>query len=303
MVSIQTADHAVVSAKKSADESVQHAAQSGLGYDLLLCLHRVSNLNSFSLRLLIVFLISCGFSADNAALAAPSATGWLLSQKHTANGRQLVYVFPEKLRVENVKMGYTLVADAPSGKVWIFNDQRRIMCCVPWDKFEHSFSKMMEIGGENISKLKWAKAKDPKNTVSSGLKTHCFKATDEKLYFKGGGGGFVSGGSRMVKVDYTIYVAEKITTSPKLLKVLAEMQTSPVLDGVPLREESFFNDYRKQRVFLETQEAKQIPDDKKLWDIPKYRQVRTVTEVTNMTDQTFIEDILGKPDANRGIGP
>lgn len=118
-------------------------------------------------------------------------------------------------------------------------------------------------------------------------------AVDEKLYFGGGGGGFISGPARKVLVDYTIYTASKIVTAPKLLKVLAEMQTTPVLSGVPLQQMSLY-DKKRERIFLNTREAKQISEDKKLWVIPKYKQVSTLAQVTSLTDSGVLEDMMGK---------
>ncbi len=253
-------------------------------------------MNSFRLRLLFVFLTGCSITAGVCGTATPPvSTGWLLTQKHNANGNQRVYVFPQHLRVENLDLGHTVIADAQTGKVWIFNDTRKISCCVNWDKFEHSFSKFMSVGGENLAKLKWTRTKDPKNTVLAGLPTNCFKAFDEKLYFKGGGGGFVAGGSRMINVEHTLFLASKIKTSPKLIKVFSEIQTGPTLDGIPLKQTSFFAQHNKLKTFLDTLTAKEISNDKKFWTIPKYKEVPTIADVANVTDKGFIEDLIGKP--------
>ncbi len=253
-------------------------------------------MNSLRLPFLIVLLIGCAITAGvSAAANPPVSTGWRLTQKHSANGRQNIYVFPERLRVENVDLGYCLIADAQTGKVWVFNDSRKISCSVNWDKFEHSFAKFMSVGGENIAKLKWSRAKDPKKTAIFGLATHCFKAHDDKLYFRGGGGGFVSGGSRVINVEHTMYLADKIKTSPKLIKVFSEMQTVPVLDAVPLKETSFYAEHNKLKTYLDTLAVKEIGDDKKLWTLPKYQQMPKVADVVNVTDKGFLEDIMGKP--------
>lgn len=231
----------------------------------------------------------------SAAANPPVSKGWLLTQRHSANGIQQIYIFPQRLRVENKDLGNCLIADAQSGKVWVFNDTRKIICCVNWDQFQHTFSKMMSVSGESIAKLKWSKAKDQKKIVLAGLATNCYKAYDEKLYFKGGRAGYVSGDSRMIDVEHTMYVASKIRISPKLLKVLSEMQTAPALDGVPLKQSSFFTQHKKLRVFLDTLAAKEIGDDKKFWTVPKYKQMPTVADVANVTDRSFLEDIIGKP--------
>lgn len=253
-------------------------------------------MKSLSSLLLIVFIADCGICAQQTAVAAPaSVKGWLLTQRHSANGIQKIYVFPERLRVENRDLGHNLIADAKTGKVWVFNDTRKISCCVNWDRFQHSFSKMMSVGGEDISKLKWTRAKDPKKTVVAGLATNCYKAYDEKLYFKKGTGGFVAGSSRMIDVEYTLYVASKIKTSPRLVKVFSEMQTAPTLDGLPLKQTSLFTQHNKLRGFLDTLAAKEISDDKKFWAVPKYKQVPTVADVANVTDRGFLEDVMGKP--------
>ena len=220
--------------------------------------------------------------------------GWMLKQKHGANGEQVIYVFPQHLRIENTQLGLTIVGDAQTGKVWLFNDRRKLSCCVNWDKFEHSFAKIMQMGGESLPHLNWSKAKNSKGPTIAGLPTTKYVTTDEKLYFGGGGGGFISGGGKKVIIDYTIFVANKIETSPKLLKVLSEMQTTPTLKGVPLQEISFYNDNKKERIFLRTLSAKQIPDDKKLWNIPKYKQVATQNDVASVTDTGFLEDMVGK---------
>lgn len=255
---------------------------------------KVQKLISLRLPLLTISLIIGGFSAPRVESApAQISSGWLLRQTHSANGEQRVYVFPEHLRIENLHLGTTVVADARTGKAWVFNDQRKVCCCVNWDKFEHSFAKIMQLGGESLPHLKWTQVKDKKNTVIAGLPTNKFMAVDEKLYFGGGGGGFISGAGKMVLIDYTIYTASKIVTSPKLLKVLADMQTTPVLSGVPLQQMSLY-DKKRERIFLNTREAKQIPEDKKLWLIPKYKQVSTLAQVNSLTDSGLLEDMMGK---------
>jgi len=257
---------------------------------------KVQELNSFRLPLFIVSLIVCSVSAPRAESApAQASSGWLLAQRHKANGDQLVYVFPEKLRVENTSAGNTLIADANTGNVWIFSDAKKVICTLPWDKYEHSFSQIMQIGGENLTKFKWGPAKDPNKTVIASQTTKCYKAMEDKLLFKGGGVGFVSGGTKRVFATYTLYTSDKIRIAPKLVKVLSQLQTLPTMDGVPLREESRFSDSMKVRAYLNTTSTKQIPDDKKYWQIPKYRQVARVSDVTSVTDTVFIEDLLGKP--------
>lgn len=266
-----------------------------MSYDLLYA-SQVNKLTNFRPPLLIALLLFCGGSTTRVeSTPAQVSSGWLLVQRHKANGDQLVYVFPEKLRVENTSAGNTLIADANTGKVWIFSDSRKVICSVPWDKYEHSFSQIMQMGGENLTKFKWAPAKDPNKTVIATQTTKCYKAMEDKLLFKGGGGGFVSGGTKRVFVTYTLYTSDKIRIAPKLVKVLSQLQTVPTLDGVPLREESRFSDSLKVRAYLNTVSTKQISDDKKYWQIPKYRQVARVSDVTSMTDTVFIEDLLGKP--------
>lgn len=262
----------------------------------MLYVSQVNKLTNFRPPLLIALLLFCGSSTTRVeSNPAQVSSGWLLVQRHKANGEQLVYVFPEKLRVENTSAGNTLIADGNTGKVWIFSDSRKVICCVPWDKYEHSFSQIMQMGGENLTKFKWGPAKDPNKTVVAHQTTKCYKAMEDKLLFKGGGGGFVSGGTKRVFATYTLYISDKIRIAPKLVKVLSQLQTVPTLDGVPLREESRFSDSLKVRTYLNTISAKQIPDDKKYWQIPKYRQVARVSDVTSMTDTVFIEDLLGKP--------
>lgn len=251
-----------------------------------------------SLRLAPTLFLCVITTTLNSAFAATTqeSKGWLLKQQHTANGQQNVYVFPEHLRIENVDIGHTVIADAKSGKVWLFSDERKVQCCVNWDKFEHTFSKIMQIGGENISKMQWTKAKDSKGPLTAGLETTKYVSSEEKLYFGGGrSGGFISGGGRKIKVDCTLYIADKIKTSPRLIKVFAEMQTTPILGGIPLQEMSFYHSRNKEKVYLKTLSAKQISDDPKLWAIPKYKLVDKPQQVTSVTDSDLIEDMIGKP--------
>lgn len=250
-------------------------------------------MNGFCRFFLPAFLITSLISTPADAATKASLKGWMLEQKHAANGHQIIYVFPEKLRVENTDIGNTLIADEQSGKVWVFSDRRKLACCVDWNRFEHSFSKMMQVGGENTSKLSWKLSKEPEKTVVAGLATRAYKASDEKLYFKGGGGGFMSGGSKHVKVSYTSYIAETIPISPRNCKVLAEMQTMAVLGGVPLR--GTLHREGRVRTDLDTISAKQVPNDNKLWAVPKYKLAASVGDVTNVTDEGFIQDLLGKP--------
>lgn len=244
--------------------------------------------------LTVSLIISVCASPAIAATAEANPKGWLLNQKHSANGEQKIYVFPQRLRIENTQLGLTIVGDAQTGKVWLFNDRRKLSCCVNWDKFEHNFAQIMQMGGESLPHFKWVKAKNSKGPTVAGLTTTTFISSDEKLYFGGGGGGFIAGGGKKIRVDYTIYIAEKIQTSPRMLKVLAEMQTAPNLGGVPLQEISHYSDNNKERIFLRTRSAEQIPDDKKLWEIPKYKQVATQNDVASVTDAGFLEDMVGK---------
>lgn len=247
---------------------------------------------SFSTAALLIISAFC--LCENAGIAAPTLSGWVLKQKHSANGEQVIYIFPQRLRIENLQLGLTIVGDAQTGKVWLFNNNRKLSCCVNWDKFEHNFAKIMQMGGESLPHFKWTKAKDPKGPVVAGLATTRFVSSDEKLYFGGGGGGFISGGGKKIRVDYTIYAADKIQTSPRMHKVLAEMQTTPNLGSVPLEEISHYSDNNKNRTFLRTLSAKQIPDEKKLWEIPNYKQVATQNDVASVTDAGFLEDMVGK---------
>jgi hypothetical protein len=242
----------------------------------------------------VALIISVYAPSSIAATTDANPKGWLLNQKHTANGEQTIYVFPQRLRIENKHLGLTIVGDAQTGKVWLFNDNRKLSCCVNWNKFEHNFAKIMQMGGESLPHFKWVKPKDPKGPTVAGLTTTKFISSDEKLYFGGGGGGFISGGGKKIRVDYTIYVADKIQTSPRMLKVLAEMQTAPNLGGIPLQEISHYSDTNKKRMFLRTLSAKQIPNDKKLWEIPKYKQVAKQNDVASVTDAGFLEDMVSE---------
>ena len=201
-------------------------------------------------------------------------------------------------RQENPNLGYTVVADADSGNVWTFNDARKMVCCLKWDRFEHNFSNLLDLGGENMARMKWSPAKEKKGPVILGLETETYEAKGDRFTFKGSGGrgGFISGGGKTENIDFTVYTARKIVTNSKLLKVLCQMETIPIMGGVPLRQTSYYPNRNPKilRVRFDTSAARKISDDKKLWAIPKYKTVVTVTEVASQTDKAFIKDLLGE---------
>ncbi len=252
----------------------------------------------------VLFVLIALSVAEGALLSMPlqawcqSEKGWLLTQTHPANGKQKVFVFPSHLRIENPNLGYTVVADADSGNVWTFNDARKMVCCLKWDRFEHNFSNLLDLGGENMARMKWSPAKEKKGPVILGLETETYEAKGDRFTFKGSGGrgGFISGGGKTENIDFTVYTARKIVTNSKLLKVLCQMETIPIMGGVPLRQTSYYPNRNPKilRVRFDTSAARKISDDKKLWAIPKYKTVVTVTEVASQTDKAFIKDLLGE---------
>lgn len=229
-----------------------------------------------------------------AVCANKGELGWLLEQKHNMNGRQRMFISLTKVRVDNLDLGYSLVADVAHSTVSVFHPKKKLRYSTPLEKFSWRLSKaFLYANAEAPPAAKWKKVASGR---TNDLTSDCFRCSEETTYFRGSkvGGGYLAGSKRKATVTYSVFVTNEIATSSALVKVIDELQgVPPLIPGFPLFMKSYYSDTRTTRIPIETKEVKKQKLADSVWYVPSgYKTAKNISEVTS-GDMTFLQDLVG----------
>lgn len=232
-------------------------------------------------------------SASQTCLASQSSD-YLLKQKHGFNGIQNLYIGKNKWRLDNVDLRYSIIANGESGKISVFNLEKKLRFESPLRDFHCQTAKLCRIvSGENLKEMKWSRIGDSQLPESG--KNLLFQTTETRTYFHGSqSGGFLSGSKYFVKVKYTVWISSEISISKQLSRILAEFQGTPDLGGVPIKQITEYSDKANPRTNLETILVKRERHRAEIWRTPELcLQTRKLADVVNTTDESMLKDLIG----------
>ncbi len=220
--------------------------------------------------------------------------GWMIQQKHIMNGRQRLLITPTKLRVDNLELGYSLIADSKLSTISAFNSKRGLRFSMPIEKFRWRLAKAFLYANAEAPEVSmWKKVESVKiqNTLAD-----CFRCSEETTYFKGSkvGGGFLAGAKRKATITYSLFVTKEIPIAPVLMRVIDELEGVPQFSGVPLFMKSFYGDTRTNRIPFETTEIRRQKFKSSIWTVPnQYKTAKDISEITS-GDMGFLQDLVNE---------
>lgn len=228
----------------------------------------------------------------NPGLGADSVDGWMLVQEHAVNGKQVLYIAPHSLRIDNMNIGYTVIADSKTQTIDFFNDRRKLRYKAPLKSFNYELVKMVRsMLGDDPTAVQWKKVKDG-SVGNLGVK--CYEASDTSTTFSGSrNGGYLAGAKHVATVHFSLSVSKDILTTKEFSRLVAELEGTPDLGGIPIRQFCTFSDSAAVRTNLETTEGKHIAIDTTKWQVPTgYKQANKLSEIMSL-EIPGVEDLLG----------
>jgi len=241
-------------------------------------------------------IVCCALLGQQSMLAAFSQSvhdGWMLKQRHAMHGQQTLYIEQKALRIDNEHEGISYIANAVSGKVTVVNSAKKVCCTIAIDRFHNRLMQIVSGAGsdDDLPSFHWNPTK--KTTDSGPGHAEWYKATG--IYHgMGEQSGYLSGKPYTQQSSYQLLISRDVLICNTLSKLLAEIQCTPDLHGVPLREITQYGPKDRQRINLITQELKPIKISAERWKVlQSYRTVDSINEVTS-GDSGLLNQFLGK---------
>ena len=249
--------------------------------------NNVSPMRLFS-SIVCSLLVAC---STIGAHSQPTNNGWMLTQKHTVYGRQTICIGADGFRIDNQDSATAYLVDKLAGTVTAINLKRKVRYSMPIDKFRNRMIQVISgYANDDLRSLKW---------VPSGRKTEL--GPGDSLWFKAYSTyvshaethGYLEGKPYHQTSLYQLLVSKQIHLSRELSMVLAEIEGTPDLHGVPLKEVTQYGVNDIKRYFLETQELKPIHLDNSKWKVPEsFSPVADLPAVTS-GDGRLLNEMLG----------
>lgn len=238
----------------------------------------------------VVFAIALSIVNGHVAVAANGVEdGFVISQKHTCNGKQVLYICPNKIRIDNLDPGYSIIADATNGSMWFISTKKQLRFRQPIGKYKSKLAKMSFYANLEIPSVStWQRCYDEQIL---NLKGTCYCSQDAINRFSGSGGYLVSK-SRKSVLRYSVYVCKAIRVAKSLEVMLNELQGTPQIGGVPLKFITQTGDQRKYKI--ETLKVSRQSIAREKWAVPaQYKEAKSEVAVTS-GDSSLLEEFVGR---------
>lgn len=232
------------------------------------------------------------WSSREVVAAETAELGWFVSQKHKMNGRQDLFICPTKIRIDDVDLGYSVIADSNSKALTVINSSKRVRFRQPLDRIVSKIARAsIYINIEIPPTAAWKKCDEPR---VSGPRMACYTCDEKGNEFSGQGrGGYLAGKKRKLNVRHTVWFSEDIQIFKSLSNVIGDMQGSPHLGGVPLRMQSQTSDLEPPVLQFDTLRASRQKISSKQFIIPaNFKDAKHISEVTS-GDSGLLEELLG----------
>lgn len=190
-------------------------------------LHLPSCLVPASNRLLLgkafVFLV--------ALMVCYSQGGWCLADEaivlvedSTVSGHQIIYVTEHALKIDNDKLGATILCTAPNWDVFIYNRRSHRFFETTADKFKASFFQALtSVYGEGLCRLVWDKEGPTSLSGVPAIKYVCIPKLNQEIKLR-----------KIAIKEGHYWIASKLVLPASAYHVLAKIDSLPLLPGLPL---------------------------------------------------------------------
>lgn len=148
----------------------------------------------------------------------------VLVQDSTVSGHQTIYVTDHALKIDNDKLGATILCTAPNWDVFIYNRRSHTFFETPANKFKASFFQALtSVYGEGLSRLVWEKEGPTTLVGVPAVKYVCIPKNNQEIKL------------RTVPITKGYYwIASKFQLPANAYGVLAKVDSLPFLPGLPL---------------------------------------------------------------------
>lgn len=224
--------------------------------------------------------------------AETAESGWVISQKHKMNGRQDLLICPTKIRIDNIDLGYSVIADANSKSVTVFNASKCVRFRQPIDRIVSKIARAsIYINIEIPLITAWTKITEQR---ISGMRSECYSCDEKASKFSGQGrGGYLAGKKRSVIVTHTVWFNKEIPIAKSLSTVVSDLQGAPHLGGIALRMQSQSTNLEAPTLQFDTIRIARQKISSKQFVVPaNFKDAKHISEVTS-GDSALLEELLG----------
>jgi hypothetical protein len=240
-------------------------------------------------RLFMLAFAACLLAAPLAQKAY--AQGWALSQYTPYGGQHQLYFSHEGMRINQKKMGITIVAKAPDWKLTMYNDRAKTYYQTTYEDWKQRSAKGQGFVSSFQRQHKFRNVAPRKGTTSSIAGMACTQ------YFLGPQG---QPGSIIC------WLSNDISVPPQLTNILMSEFGLPNMNGVPLKVERV-DDHGKKVTDLNT-EASQMQHltASNFTYPPNYKRVQEDIEVlvpddTSQTAADLLNDLSTDPSTQKEL--
>lgn len=208
------------------------------------------------------------------------------------NGRQEMFICAKKIRIDNLDLGYSVIADADSKSLTVINIPKRLRFRQPIDRIVSKIGRASIYANIETPALSaWKRCKDEQLI---GFKGVCYCCVEKTSEFSGRGrGGYLSGKRTPLTVTHVIIYDMEIPLSKSLSNVINDFQGTPQLGGVPIKMQNQYSDNSPTIVQFDTLKMSRQKHSAKLFAIdPSYKEAKQITQVTT-GDSSLLEELLG----------
>ena len=235
--------------------------------------------------------VACTFSCASASSSVEK--GWVITQLHEINGKEITYIAKSFVRLDRVSNDYSVIINEKSGLIHFFSDKKKLLYKADIKGFNFKSVNLLRMfTGDSRAGNSWKQLGATKIGNADAI---CFESADFSNVFRGAKeGGYLAGEKSKVETVTTFYVSKDIAISKEVSRLLSQLQGTKDLGKVPLKEVTTWNDTHKTKTNLDLQEFKRLNIDLSKGRVPTgYRETRNVSDITNR-DKSPAEDLLCK---------
>lgn len=242
--------------------------------------------------ILLLTLLHCG--QPSIAAGPAKIDGWKFSQKHNINGRQNIFICKKAVRIDNLDLGYSMIADATAGTVVLFNSNKKLRHTKRLNEFAHQLARPFMYASSDIPPVSGWK----KNGITSAgnIKAEWYRTEEGTTFFAGNrkSGGFLAGPKREATETHDLLICRETGVAPVLSKFLSEFQCTPDIGGVPFELRTKYSDSKNVRVIFHTVGTSHDKFDSNTWSVPP--QCKETSNESSVTsgDGSLLEEIVGQ---------
>ncbi len=233
------------------------------------------------------------FAFCGATVSASEDNGWILTQFHEINGKEVTYIAKNFVRLDRLNNEYSVIIDEKKGNICFFSDKQRLLFKSPIKGFNHQTVNLLRMfTGDSRAGDNWKRIGA---TKVCNIDAVCFESLDYIDVVRGAKRrGNLASEKRKVQTITSFYVSKEIAISKEVSRLLSQLQGTKDLGLLPLKEVTTWKEKSKTKTNLDLLEIEKAEIDSSKGRIPKgYRETIKLSDITNK-DKSSAEELLCK---------